>query len=276
MRTAITHNLYEVDGAVSATDFASGPKLPLGTLAGFGPSDADVELYYVEGNGGGPGAPEDGNVVGEGDPQYEPAATDEAVVSFGGTGPSTWVYVKAASALRRGQAVVPAAVSAPRVVEAAAAALGSERVVVIMGSGVGAAEEAVTRLVAEGEKVGLLKVRLYRPFSAERLLATLPDTVKTIGVLDRTKEPGADGECAHGRAVDGSEERLARAHGGATRGGARRDHGSGGCRHPLLRLRHRRDSGPGHDPGQTVHASLQKRPAHVSDRTKLCRHHQPG
>lgn len=129
MRTAITHNLYEVDGAVSATDFASGPKLPLGTLAGFGPSDADVELYYVEGNGGGPGAPEDGNVVGEGDPQYEPAATDEAVVSFGGTGPSTWVYVKADSALRRGQAVVPAAVSAPRVVEAAATALGSERVV---------------------------------------------------------------------------------------------------------------------------------------------------
>lgn len=129
MRTAITHNLYEVDGAVSATDFASGPKLPLGTLAGFGPSDADVELYYVEGNGGGPGAPEDGNVVGEGDPQYEPAATDEAVVSFGGTGPSTWVYVKAASALRRGQAVVPAAVSTPRVVEAAGAAVGSERVV---------------------------------------------------------------------------------------------------------------------------------------------------
>lgn len=129
MRTAITHNLYEVDGAVSATDFASGPKLPLGTLAGFGPSDADVELYYVEGNAGGPGAPEDGNVVGEGDPQYEPAASDEAVVSFGGTGPSTWVYVKAASALRRGQAVIPTAVSTPRVVEAAGAAVGSERVV---------------------------------------------------------------------------------------------------------------------------------------------------
>ena len=129
MRTAITHNLYEVDGAVSATDFASGPKLPLGTLAGFGPSDADVELYYVEGNGGGAGAPEDGNVVGEGDPQYEPAASDEAVVSFGGTGPSTWVYVKAASTLRRGQAVVPAALSTPRVVEAAGAAVGSERVV---------------------------------------------------------------------------------------------------------------------------------------------------
>jgi pyruvate-ferredoxin/flavodoxin oxidoreductase len=70
----------------------------------------------------------------------------------------------------------------------------AERVIVIMGSGVGAAEEAVARLVSENEKVGLLKVRLYRPFRAERLLATLPDTVKTIGVLDRTKEPGADGE----------------------------------------------------------------------------------
>ena len=51
------------------------------------------------------------------------------MVSFGGTGPSTWVYVKAASTLRRGQAVVPAALSTPRVVEAAAAPLGSERVV---------------------------------------------------------------------------------------------------------------------------------------------------
>jgi hypothetical protein len=126
MRTAITHNLYEVDGAVSATDFASGPKLPLGTLAGFGPSDADVELYYVK---AGAAAATDGNVVGEGDPQYEPAASDEAVVSFGGTGPSTWVYVKAASALRRGQAVIPTAVATPREVEAAGVAVGSERVV---------------------------------------------------------------------------------------------------------------------------------------------------
>ena len=126
MRTAITHNLYEVDGAVSATDFASGPKLPLGTLAGFGPSDADVELYYVK---AGAAAATDGDVVGEGDPQYEPAASDEAVVSFGGTGPSTWVYVKAASALRRGQAVIPTAVATPREVEAAGVAVGSERVV---------------------------------------------------------------------------------------------------------------------------------------------------
>ena len=70
----------------------------------------------------------------------------------------------------------------------------AERVIVLMGSGVGAAEEAVARLVAEGEKVGILKVRLYRPFSSDRLLAELPDSVRTIGVLDRTKEPGADGE----------------------------------------------------------------------------------
>jgi pyruvate-ferredoxin/flavodoxin oxidoreductase len=70
----------------------------------------------------------------------------------------------------------------------------AERVIVIMGSGVGACEEAVERLVGEGERVGVLKVRLYRPFSAERLLAALPASTRAIGVLDRTKEPGAEGE----------------------------------------------------------------------------------
>ncbi len=70
----------------------------------------------------------------------------------------------------------------------------AERVVVLMGSGAEAAEEAVTHLAANGEKVGLVKVRLYRPFSVEHLLAALPATVKTIAVLDRTKEPGASGE----------------------------------------------------------------------------------
>jgi pyruvate-ferredoxin/flavodoxin oxidoreductase len=70
----------------------------------------------------------------------------------------------------------------------------AERVVVLMGSGAGAAEEAIDRLNEQGEKVGLLKVRLYRPFAAEAFIAALPKTVKSISVLDRTKEPGALGE----------------------------------------------------------------------------------
>ncbi len=70
----------------------------------------------------------------------------------------------------------------------------AERVVVLMGSSVGAAEEAVEALAAAGEPVGLLKVRLYRPFPAEQLVAALPPTVRSIAVLDRTKEPGALGE----------------------------------------------------------------------------------
>ncbi len=70
----------------------------------------------------------------------------------------------------------------------------AERVIVLMGSGVGALEEAVEHLTARGEKVGMIKVRLYRPFSPEHLLSVLPATVKGIAVLDRTKEPGADGE----------------------------------------------------------------------------------
>lgn len=67
-------------------------------------------------------------------------------------------------------------------------------VIVAMGSVCEAAEEVVDYLNAKGDKVGLIKVRLYRPFSAKHLAAALPDTVKTIGVLDRTKEPGAVGE----------------------------------------------------------------------------------
>ncbi len=68
------------------------------------------------------------------------------------------------------------------------------RVIVMMGSGVGAAEEAVERLTADGERVGLVKVRLYRPFDAAAFIAALPKTVRRIVVLDRTKEPGALGE----------------------------------------------------------------------------------
>ncbi len=70
----------------------------------------------------------------------------------------------------------------------------AERVMILMGSGIGAALEAVDTLVARGEPVGLLKVRLYRPFPADALLDALPETVRSIAVLDRTKEPGADGE----------------------------------------------------------------------------------
>ena len=70
----------------------------------------------------------------------------------------------------------------------------AERVVVLMGSSAGAAEEAVDALRKAGEKVGLLKVRLFRPFAAEAFLQAIPASVKAIAVLDRTKEPGALGE----------------------------------------------------------------------------------
>ncbi len=67
-------------------------------------------------------------------------------------------------------------------------------IIIAMGSVCEAAEEAVDYLNAKGEKVGLVKVHLYRPFCANFLLDAIPDTVKAIGVLDRTKEPGAPGE----------------------------------------------------------------------------------
>ncbi len=70
----------------------------------------------------------------------------------------------------------------------------AERVLVVMGSGAGAAAEAVELLAAQGEKVGLVTVRLYRPFDAAAFAAVLPETTRVIGVLDRTKEPGAVGE----------------------------------------------------------------------------------
>jgi pyruvate-ferredoxin/flavodoxin oxidoreductase len=70
----------------------------------------------------------------------------------------------------------------------------AERIIVIMGSGAEAAHEAVEYLASKGEKVGLVKVRLFRPFAGERFVEALPKTTKTIAVLDRTKEPGAVGE----------------------------------------------------------------------------------
>lgn len=70
----------------------------------------------------------------------------------------------------------------------------ADRVIVLMGSGCEAAHETVEHLVAGGEKVGLLKVRLYRPFDGNRFVEALPSSVRRIAVLDRTKEPGATGE----------------------------------------------------------------------------------
>ena len=70
----------------------------------------------------------------------------------------------------------------------------AERIIVMMGSGAEAAEETVNNLAAKGEKVGLVKVRLYRPFSLNHFIKVLPKSTKSIAVLDRTKEPGAGGE----------------------------------------------------------------------------------
>ncbi len=70
----------------------------------------------------------------------------------------------------------------------------AERVLVLMGSGAGAAREAVDALVEDGERVGLVTVRLYRPFPTERFITALPPSVRSVAVLDRTKEPGSVGE----------------------------------------------------------------------------------
>ena len=70
----------------------------------------------------------------------------------------------------------------------------ADRVIISMGSICDVAEEVIDYLNAHGEKVGLVKVRLYRPFRADKLLAAIPATCKKIAVLDRTKEPGAQGE----------------------------------------------------------------------------------
>jgi pyruvate-ferredoxin/flavodoxin oxidoreductase len=70
----------------------------------------------------------------------------------------------------------------------------AEKVIIIMGSGCDVVHETVDYLNQQGEKLGVLKVRLYRPFDAQRLLQAIPDTVRSIAVLDRTKEPGSAGE----------------------------------------------------------------------------------
>ena len=70
----------------------------------------------------------------------------------------------------------------------------ADRVIVLMGSGAGAVEETIDRLTAEGSRVGLLKVRLFRPFDVAAFASALPPTVRSIAVLDRTKEPGSVAE----------------------------------------------------------------------------------
>ncbi|HVD93096.1 MAG TPA: pyruvate:ferredoxin (flavodoxin) oxidoreductase [Vicinamibacterales bacterium] len=84
----------------------------------------------------------------------------------------------------------------------------AERVIVIMGSGAEAVAETVAALNTRGERVGLLKVRLFRPFSAAHFVGALPPTVRHIAVLDRTKEPGAVGEPLYVDAVTAISEAL--------------------------------------------------------------------
>jgi pyruvate-ferredoxin/flavodoxin oxidoreductase len=92
----------------------------------------------------------------------------------------------------------------------------AERVVVVMGSASGAVEETVDSLVEAGEKVGMVRIRLFNPFPAEHLIASLPPTVRSVAVLDRTKEPGAVGEplyletvAAFSEATDADHARFA-------------------------------------------------------------------
>jgi len=85
----------------------------------------------------------------------------------------------------------------------------AERVVIMMGSGCEAAEETVDYLNGKGENVGLLKVHLYRPFSVSHFAASLPPSVKSIAVLDRTKEPGSSGEPLYLDVVAGMMEAFA-------------------------------------------------------------------
>ena len=97
----------------------------------------------------------------------------------------------------------------------------AERVIVLMGSGAETAQETVEHLVGRGEKVGVLRVRLYRPFSPEHFLAALPPTVRTLAVLDRTKEPGSVGEPLYLDVVASVSEAVALGRGPFFAGAAR-------------------------------------------------------
>ncbi len=85
----------------------------------------------------------------------------------------------------------------------------AERVIVLMGSGCEAAQEAVEYLVKQGEKIGMIKVRLYRPFDGKRFVESLPKSVKKIAVLDRTKDPGATGDPLYQDCVTALMEEMA-------------------------------------------------------------------
>ncbi len=84
----------------------------------------------------------------------------------------------------------------------------AEKVIILMASGVETAEETTRALLDDGEKVGVVAVRLYRPFSTQHLMEALPKTVKVIAVLDRTKEPGAGGEPLYLDVVHACKEGL--------------------------------------------------------------------
>ena len=84
----------------------------------------------------------------------------------------------------------------------------ADRVIIIMGSGAETVQETVDALNAQGEKVGLLKVRLYRPFDAIALIAALPDSVQKIAVLDRCKEPGSAGEPLYTDVITAVQETM--------------------------------------------------------------------
>jgi len=84
----------------------------------------------------------------------------------------------------------------------------AEKVILVMGSGTGAVKETVKVLTDAGEKVGMVQVRLFQPFPSEELVAALPETVKSIAVLDRTKEPGAVGEPFYLQTVAALDESL--------------------------------------------------------------------
>ncbi len=86
----------------------------------------------------------------------------------------------------------------------------ADRVVILMGSGTDTAQETVDFLTKQGEKVGVIKVRLYRPFSIKHLAGALPKTVKKIAVLDRTKEPGSLGEPLYLDVVSAVDEMFER------------------------------------------------------------------
>jgi pyruvate-ferredoxin/flavodoxin oxidoreductase len=84
----------------------------------------------------------------------------------------------------------------------------AERLIIIMGSGAETVQETVDALNAQGKKVGLLKVRLYRPFDAIALIAALPDSVQKISVLDRCKEPGSAGEPLYTDVITAVQETM--------------------------------------------------------------------